>query len=48
MLIKSGIIYRGASLIDGKPIVVIATYSNQNKKTGAMLHTYILREDINQ
>ena len=47
MLIKSGIIYRGASLIDGKPIVVIATYSNQNKKTGAMLHTYILREDIN-
>jgi hypothetical protein len=43
---KAGVIYRGASLIDGKPIVVIATYSNRNTKTGAMVQTYILREDI--
>ena len=43
---KSGIIYQGASLIDGKPIVVVATYSNRNTKTGAMVHTYILRSDI--
>ena len=43
---KSGIIYQGASLIDGKPIVVIATYSNRNTKTGAMVQTYILRSDI--
>tara|TARA_R110000868_G_scaffold5031_2_gene31055 strand:- start:35 stop:727 length:693 start_codon:yes stop_codon:yes gene_type:complete len=44
---KSGIIYNGPSLLDGKPIVVIATYSNRNRKTGAVLQTYILREDIN-
>jgi hypothetical protein len=43
---NSGIIYQGRSLIDGAPIVVIATYSNRNKKTGAMVQTYILRSDI--
>jgi len=44
---KSGIIYKGPSRIDGKPIVVIATYSNRNRKTGAVLQTYVLRADIN-
>jgi hypothetical protein len=44
---KSGIIYNGPSLLDGKPIVVIATYSNRNTKTGRVLQTYILREDVN-
>ena len=44
---KSGIIYKGPSLIDGKPIVVIATYSNRNTKTGSVVQTYILREDVN-
>jgi hypothetical protein len=44
---KSGIIYKGPSLIDGKPIVVIATYSNRNTKTGNVVQTYIEREDIN-
>ena len=44
---KSGIIYNGPSLIDGKPIVVIATYSNRNTKTGAVVQTYILRADLN-
>jgi len=44
---KSGIIYNGPSQIDGKPIVVIATYSNRNRKTGAVVQTYILRSDIN-
>jgi hypothetical protein len=44
--IFSGIIYRGPSLIDGAPIVVIATYSDRNKKTGTMVQTYIIREDI--
>lgn len=43
---KSGVIYQGPSLIDGQPIVVIATYSNRNTKTGAMVQTYILRSDI--
>jgi len=44
--ISSGIIYRGPSLIDGAPIVAIATYSDRNKKTGTMVQTYIIREDI--
>ena len=33
--------------MDGKPIVVIATYSNRNKKTGHVVQTYILRADLN-
>jgi hypothetical protein len=44
---NKGIIYNGPSLLDGKPIVVIATYSDRNTKTGKVLQTYILREDIN-
>jgi len=44
---KSGIIYKGPSLLDGKPIVAIATWSNRNTKTGAVVQTYILRSDIN-
>ena len=44
---KAGIIYNGPSLLDGKPIVVIATFSNRNTKTGAVVQTYILRSDIN-
>jgi|TARA_R110002126_G_scaffold2139_1_gene12408 hypothetical protein len=44
---KSGIIYKGPSLLDGKPIVAIATWSKRNTKTGAVLQTYILRSDIN-
>ena len=43
----SGIIYRGPSLIDGAPIVVVATYSKRNTKTGTMVQTYILRDDMN-
>lgn len=43
----SGIIYRGPSMLDGAPIIVVATYSKRNKKTGLMVQTYILREDIN-
>jgi hypothetical protein len=37
------IIYRGASLLDGKPIVVVAiTRESKNKKTGNLVQTYIL------
>jgi len=43
---KSGIIYKGQSLLDGKPIVAIATYSDRNTKTGTVLQTYIIRADI--
>jgi hypothetical protein len=44
---KSGIIYKGPSRIDGAPIVVLATYSNRNTKTGAVVQTYILLDDEN-
>ena len=43
---KSGILYRGPSLLDGEPIVVIATLSDRNPKTGPALQTYILLENI--
>ena len=44
---QHAIIYNGPSLLDGQPIVVIATYSNRNTKTGHVVQTYILRSDIN-
>lgn len=44
---KSAIIYNGPSLLDGQPIVVIATYSNRNTKTGTVVQTYILCRDKN-
>ena len=40
------VIYKGASLIDGKPIVVIANISSVNSKTGNAIQTTILRDDI--
>lgn len=43
---KGHIIYEGPSLIDGKPIVVVATQQSNNLKTGNMIQTYILRTDI--
>lgn len=47
----SGIIlYRGPSMLDGAPIVCIATgiegKASRNGKTGKMVQTWILREDI--
>jgi hypothetical protein len=43
---QSSVIYNGPSLIDGAPIMVIAVISKRNRKTGAMLQTYIMRSDI--
>ena len=43
------VFYRGPSMLDGKPIVAIATglrRGSENTKTGDMVQTYILREDI--
>ena len=43
------VLYRGPSKIDGKPIVMIATgfkTGSGNVKTGAMIQTWILREDV--
>ena len=40
------IIYRGASLLDGKPIVVVAiTGKSSNAKTGDMVQTYIMADN---
>lgn len=43
---QNGIIYEGPSLYDGKPIVVIATWSKRNSKTGGVLQTYVLVRDV--
>lgn len=43
---RSAVIYRGPSLIDGAPIVAIAIIQSGNSKTGNMVQTYILREDL--
>ncbi len=40
------IFFRGPSPIDGAPIVAIATLKSANIKTGDMVQTWILREDI--
>ena len=40
------IIYEGPSLLDGNPIVVIATLSSANPKTGDMLQVTILNSDV--
>lgn len=43
---KGFVFYEGASLIDGAPIVGIATLESENQKTGAMVQTWIMRSDI--
>lgn len=40
------IVYEGPSLLDGKPIVVLAQIGTRNTKTGDMVQTFILRSDI--
>lgn len=40
------VFYNGPSVIDGKPIVAIATTRTRNRKTGDMLQTWILRSRI--
>ena len=40
------VIYKDPSLIDGKPIVMIAITASRNTKTGNMMQTYIIRPDI--
>lgn len=40
------IIYRGPSMLDGAPIVVIALSGSTNRKTGDVVQTYILRADM--
>ena len=40
------IVYRGPSLIDGGPVVAIASFRSANRKTGDMPQVWILREDV--
>jgi hypothetical protein len=43
------VLWQGASLLDGEPIVVIATgfaKGSDNTKTGAMIQTHIMRADV--
>ncbi|MEE8522155.1 MAG: hypothetical protein V3S83_12410 [Gemmatimonadota bacterium] len=46
---NGAILWEGASLLDGKPIVAIVTglrSGSTNRKTGSMLQTWILRADV--
>lgn len=40
-------LYEGPSVLDGEPIVAIATLHSRNRKTGDMIQTWILRADAN-
>jgi hypothetical protein len=39
-------LYRGPSRFDNSPIVVVATFSSKNGKTGNMIQTWILRSRV--
>lgn len=46
---NGAVIYQGPSMIDGSPIVVVATGlggRSANRKTGDLVQTWILREDV--
>lgn len=40
------ILYDGPSMLDGSPIVVLASAGTKNEKTGPMIQTWILRRDV--
>lgn len=40
------VFYRGPSMIDGSPIVGIATFGTANEKTGNLVQTWIIRSDV--
>lgn len=49
MSVNGVVLYYGPSMIDGQPIVAIATglsRDSENTKTGGMVQTYILRADM--
>ena len=43
---KTIILYRGPSLINGKPIVALAQSESTNSKTGNMVQTFILSDEM--
>lgn len=40
------VFYRGASLIDGAPIVGVAIVGSKNSKTGSVVQAYVIRDDV--
>lgn len=40
------LLWQGPSMLDGSPIVLLATEESGNRKTGNLLQTYILRSDM--
>lgn len=40
------IFYRGPSMLDGSPIVGICQIKSRNKKVGALVQTFIIRDDM--
>jgi len=46
MKIKGYVLYDGPSVLDGQPIVCLATLQTSNPKTGPMVQTWILRADM--
>lgn len=43
---QSSILYEGPSMLDGQPIVVIMTVGTDNRKTGDLAQTWIMRQDL--
>lgn len=44
--VTGAVFYSGPSMIDGRPIIAVATFSSGNRKTGDMVQTWILRRDL--
>lgn len=40
------VLYHGPSMLDGAPVVAIATLGSENEKTGPMVQTWIMRADV--
>lgn len=40
------LVYAGPSYIDDKPIICVATLKTENRKTGDMIQTWIIRSDL--
>jgi len=41
-----GVLWEGASLLDGAPLVAVVTSGSSNEKTGPMAQVWILRSDV--
>lgn len=46
MATKGVVLFDGPSILDGEPIIVVATFDSVNRKTGNVIQTWILRKDV--